>query len=94
MNLHRLDLVSLALFSRVARTGSISRGAELMHLAVGAASQRILADLDQLDVVSLPADTLLAQRLEAESAAGGGRLRVRIRVRSFDAMCQRGPTHS
>lgn len=236
MNLHRLDLVSLALFARVARTGSISRGAELMHLAVGAASkrisdlehavgaellerhsrgvtltlagealhrhaQRILADVDQLaadlsdhaagfvgavrlsantsavtqflptalagfaaaqpgirieldestsreavlavvdgradlaifaertpalglhtrpwrqdrlvlvvpaahplaaradgpalpfaevaelDFVSLPADTSLAQRLEAESAAAGRRLRVRIRVRSFDAMC-------
>ena len=29
MNLHRLDLVSLSLFSLVVRTGSISRGAEL-----------------------------------------------------------------
>ncbi len=41
MNLHRLDLVSLALFSRVARSGSISRGAAQAHLAVGAASRRI-----------------------------------------------------
>ncbi len=45
MNLHRLDLVSLSLFSLVARTGSISRGAELAHLAVGAASKRI-SDLE------------------------------------------------
>ncbi len=45
MNLHRLDLVSLSLFSRVVRTGSISRGAELAHLAVGAASKRI-SDLE------------------------------------------------
>ena len=41
MNLHRLDLVSLSLFSLVVRTGSISKGAELAHLAVGAASKRI-----------------------------------------------------
>lgn len=41
MNLHRLDLVSLSLFHLVARSGSISRGAELAHLAVGAASKRI-----------------------------------------------------
>lgn len=41
MNLHRLDLVSLSLFTLVVRTGSISRGAELAHLAVGAASKRI-----------------------------------------------------
>ncbi|GAB3490847.1 LysR substrate-binding domain-containing protein [Curvibacter fontanus] len=41
MNLHRLDLVSLSLFTLVARTGSISKGAELANLAVGAASKRI-----------------------------------------------------
>ncbi len=45
MNLHRIDLVSLSLFNRVARTGSISQGAELALLAVGAASKRI-ADLE------------------------------------------------
>ena len=45
MNLHRLDLVSLSLFHLVARTGSISRGAELALLAVGAASKRI-SDLE------------------------------------------------
>ncbi len=41
MNLHRLDLFSLSLFSLVARSGSISKGAELANLAVGAASKRI-----------------------------------------------------
>lgn len=41
MNLHRLDLVSLSLFNLVARSGSISKGAELAALAVGAASKRI-----------------------------------------------------
>lgn len=41
MNLHRLDLVSLSLFNLVARSGSISKGAELAMLAVGAASKRI-----------------------------------------------------
>lgn len=46
MNLHRLDLVSLSLFNLVVRTGSISRGAELAHLAVGAASKRI-SDLEE-----------------------------------------------
>jgi DNA-binding transcriptional LysR family regulator len=45
MNLHRLDLVSLSLFSLVVRTGSISKGAALAHLAVGAASKRI-SDLE------------------------------------------------
>lgn len=45
MNLHRLDLVSLALFTRVVRAGSISKGAELAQLAVGAASKRI-SDLE------------------------------------------------
>ncbi|WP_296651032.1 LysR substrate-binding domain-containing protein [Paraburkholderia sp.] len=45
MNLHRLDLVSLSLFALVVRSGSISKGAELAHLAVGAASRRI-ADLE------------------------------------------------
>ncbi len=41
MNLHRLDLFSLSLFSLVARSGSISKGAELANLAIGAASKRI-----------------------------------------------------
>ncbi len=45
MNLHRLDLFSLSLFSLVARSGSISKGAELAALAVGAASKR-LSDLE------------------------------------------------
>lgn len=45
MNLHRLDLVSLSLFALVVRTGSISKGAELGRLAVGAASKRI-SDLE------------------------------------------------
>lgn len=46
MNLHRLDLVSLSLFNLVVRTGSISKGAELAHLAVGAASKR-MSDLEE-----------------------------------------------
>ena len=45
MNLSRLDLVSLSLFNLVVRTGSISKGAELAHLAIGAASKRI-SDLE------------------------------------------------
>ena len=52
MNLHRIDLVSLSLFNLVARTGSISRGAELAMLAVGAASKRV-ADLEAAFGVSL-----------------------------------------
>lgn len=51
MNLHRLDLVSLSLFNLVVRSGSISKGAELAHLAVGAASKRI-SDLE--DAVGTP----------------------------------------
>ena len=57
MNLHRLDLVSLSLFNLVVRTGSISRGAELGHLAVGAASKRI-SDLE---------DTMGAELFERHS---------------------------
>lgn len=45
MNLHRIDLVSLSLFNLVARTGSISQGAELAMLVVGAASKR-MTDLE------------------------------------------------
>jgi len=45
MNLHSLDLASLSLFTLVARSGSISKGAGLAHLAVGAASKR-LSDLE------------------------------------------------
>lgn len=45
MNLHRLDLVSLSLFALVVRTGSISKGAALANLAIGAASKRI-SDLE------------------------------------------------
>jgi len=45
MNLHRLDLVSLSLFGLVARAGSISKGAALADLAIGAASKRI-SDLE------------------------------------------------
>lgn len=45
MNLHRLDLVSLSLFALVVRSGSITKGADLAHLAIGAASKRI-ADLE------------------------------------------------
>jgi DNA-binding transcriptional LysR family regulator len=45
VNLHRLDLFSLSLFCLVARSGSISPGAELAALAVGAASKR-LTDLE------------------------------------------------
>jgi DNA-binding transcriptional LysR family regulator len=46
MNLHRIDIVSLSLFSQVVRCGSISKGAGLAHLAVAAASKRI-SDLEQ-----------------------------------------------
>jgi DNA-binding transcriptional LysR family regulator len=46
------------------------------------------SDVADLDFVSLPQETSLAQRLAAESAAIGRRLRVRIHVRSFDGMCQ------
>jgi DNA-binding transcriptional LysR family regulator len=45
MNLHRLDLVSLALFVNVVRLGSISKGAAMAHLAIGAASKR-MSDLE------------------------------------------------
>jgi DNA-binding transcriptional LysR family regulator len=52
MNLNRLDLATLSLFTLVVRTGSISQGAGLAHLAVGAASKRI-ADLEAAVGVAL-----------------------------------------
>ena len=60
------------------------------HVLVSRAHQTLLsfADVADLDFVSLPKETSLAQRLAFESAGIGRRLRVRIRVRSFDAMCQ------
>jgi DNA-binding transcriptional LysR family regulator len=42
----------------------------------------------EYDFVSLPKSTSLAKRLQAESEALGRRLKLRIHVRSFDAMCQ------
>jgi DNA-binding transcriptional LysR family regulator len=56
--------------------------------ADGAPAPVAFAGIADLDFVSLPQGTSLAQRLAAESAAIGRRLRVRIHVRSFDAMCQ------
>ncbi len=52
MNVHRLELVSLSLFSLVARSGSITNGAALAHLAVAAASKRIM-DLEAAVGVAL-----------------------------------------
>ena len=53
MNLHRLELVSLSLFSLVVRTRSNSRGAELAHLGLGAASKRI----SNLETPSVPSSS-------------------------------------
>ncbi|MES3000869.1 MAG: LysR family transcriptional regulator [Pseudomonadota bacterium] len=52
MNPNRLDLYSLALFCHVARSGSISQGAKLSALALGAASRRI-SDLEDAVGTSL-----------------------------------------
>ena len=52
MNLQRLDLTSLSLFTLVVRTGSISQGAALAHMAIGAASKRI-TDLEAAVGVAL-----------------------------------------
>ncbi|SDE08239.1 LysR substrate-binding domain-containing protein [Paraburkholderia lycopersici] len=40
------------------------------------------------EFVSLPRATSLAQRLDLATSAAGKRLKLRIQVRSFDAMCQ------
>ena len=40
------------------------------------------------DFVCLSKGTSLAKRLQAETEALGRRLKIRIQVRSFDAMCQ------
>src|SRR6218665_2845017 len=42
----------------------------------------------EFEFVSLSADTSLAQRLQGVAETLGRRMRLRIRVRSFDAMCQ------
>jgi DNA-binding transcriptional LysR family regulator len=42
----------------------------------------------EFDFVSLSHGTSLAQRLQLETEAMGQRLKLRIQVRSFDAMCQ------
>ncbi len=53
MNLSRIDLVSLRLLLAVAQTGSLTRGAELSHLALAAASTRLKALEDRLGVTLL-----------------------------------------
>jgi DNA-binding transcriptional LysR family regulator len=45
VNYARFDLVTLGLFIKIARSGSITRGAQQSHLAVVAASKRI-SDLE------------------------------------------------
>lgn len=54
------------------------------------ASRRRLAfeEAAEYDFVSLSGSTSLAQRLALESSQLGKPLRIRIQVRSFDAMCQ------
>lgn len=47
-----------------------------------------LAEALDYDFVSLSEGTSLAERLQTETEAMGRRLKLRIRVRSFDAMCQ------
>lgn len=47
-----------------------------------------LQDILDQNVVSLSRGTSLAKRLESEAHALGAALRVRVHVRSFDAMCQ------
>ena len=47
-----------------------------------------LAEALEYDFVSLSEGTSLAERLQTETEAMGRRLKLRIRVRSFDAMCQ------
>jgi len=42
----------------------------------------------EYDFVSLPKGTSLAKRLQAETNALGRNLKMRLQVRSFDAMCQ------
>lgn len=61
MNLHRLDLVSLPLFSLVLCSSRIRKGAELAHLAVGAASKRI-TDLETPSAPSCWSATRAASR--------------------------------
>ena len=46
------------------------------------------ADVIDFDIVSLSKSTSLHKRLQSEADALGRRLRLRIHVRSFDAMCQ------
>lgn len=53
MNLSRIDLVSLRLLLAVAQTGSLTRGAEVSHLALAAASSRLKALEQRLGVALL-----------------------------------------
>ena len=65
MNLHRLDLVSQSLVGLVVRTGSINRGAQLAHLAVGAATKRICDREGTVD--NTGANTAAVRELIADS---------------------------
>ncbi len=57
------------------------------HPLAGRKRLRFTEALDH-EFVSLPSGTSLAERLREEAEALGRRLKLRIQVRSFDAMCQ------
>ena len=70
----RFDLVDLQLFLNVAEAGSITAGAEAMHLALAAASARVLAMED-----SLGSPLLLRTQRGAEPTSAGHALVLHAR---------------
>ena len=79
----RPDLVSLALFVRVAETGSITRAAEMSHIALAAASRRI-AQLEEQYGVQLLFRT--ARGAELTPAGNAMLLHAREMLSQADAM--------
>ena len=86
MNLHRIDLVSLSLFNLVARTGSISQGAELAKkegmakLAAWQANPASATLPEAIMVSREQSQRLPAPIIEAALRADGGKLPALVGV--------------
>ena len=84
INPARVDFVTLRLFCAVARSGSITRGAQACHLALSAASRR-LADLEQAFGA-----TLLERSAQGVTLTAAGHVALQHAMRLFQGFEQLG----
>jgi len=82
INPARLDFVTLRLFCAVARTGSITKGADACHLALSAASRR-LADLEDATGTQL-----LERHAQGVTLTSAGHVALQHAIRLFQGFEQ------